>query len=785
MVFKNLSIRNKLFLSFATVSIIILAASFTLLFFQVKKNIEDRIRAELNKSNQTITDMVETAAMVSIKNHLRAIAEKNLEIVTHIYLESQQKGVSQAAAREQAARTLLSQTVGETGYIYCIDSSGKVVIHPRDGVRGTNVAGWAFIQEQIRRKKGYLEYNWKNPGEKKARPKAMYMSYFEPWDWIISVSSYKSEFSRLVTIKDFRDQVLGLTFGKTGYSYIFDTQGNTIIHPEVKGNFYDIRDVNQVDFVQEMIRKKNGYLTYHWKNPSEPVPREKFVAFSYIPEFDWIVASSSYTAEVFSPLSELRTSFIIILVLSVIITGFVAMAVSTSITRPLRQFIRRFEKGADGDLTSPMGHNWLNENRQDEIGKLSMSFNRFMERLDAYQNEIHSEIRNREHTEKKLEDLRSYLADIIDSMPSMIIGIDTAMAVTLWNKKAGDETGIDAETAMGSPIRDCLPRIGHHLARIKESLEANLSGQILKTPHASKEAGTRFETITVFPVSGGRGAVLRIDDVTETMRMEEILIQNEKMLSVGGLAAGMAHEINNPLAGVMQNASLLTNRLTDTAMPANIQAAEETGTTMAAIKAFMDAREIPQIILSITDSGTRMAEIVNNMLSFARKGDATFSTCDPVQLLDKTLDIAATDYDLKKHYDFKTIAIKKEYEEDVPFIACERGKIQQVLLNILNNGAQAMADHPGESVFILRLSHETQTEMLRIEIQDNGPGMAPDVKKRIFEPFFTTKPVGIGTGLGLSVSYFIITENHQGTMDVDSEPGKGTRFIIRLPLSPR
>lgn len=117
-------------------------------------------------------------------------------------------------------------------------------------------------------------------------------------------------------------------------------------------------------------------------------------------------------------------------------------------------------------------------------------------------------------------------------------------------------------------------------------------------------------------------------------------------------------------------------------------------------------------------------------------------------------------------------------------IPCEGGKIQQVLLNILRNGAQAMQDQDADDgytpCFILRLAKEKN--MLRIEIEDNGAGMDDAIQSRIFEPFFTTKPVGVGTGLGLSVSYFIITQNHGGTLDVVSSPGKGSTFIIRLPL---
>ncbi len=783
MVYNNLSIRYKLFLAFAAVAILVFAFGSTLLYFQVKHHLENRIREELSKSNQTITDMVETAATVSIKNHLRAIAEKNLEIIRQIHQDFLADKLTETQARKMAVGILLSQTVGDTGYIYCIDSLGIVEVHPREKVRGTSVAARDFVQTQIREKQGYLEYNWKNPGETHERAKALYMTYFEPWDWIISVSSYKSEFSRLVSIDDFKDRILGLTFGESGYSFIFDTQGNVIIHPEISGNFFQTKDVQGRLFIQQMIEQKKGYLTYYWQNPSEPDPREKFVAFSQIQTFDWIIASSSYTSEIFSPLSGIRTSFLGILALAVLITGLVSMIVSTSITRPLTKFIRRFEKGAQGDLVSR-----INEDRKDEIGKLSTSFNRFMDRLDAYRRNIRSEIENRKKTETELQTLRNYLVNTINAMPSMLIGVDEALRVTLWNEKAARETGISTANAHGTPVQELLPRIRRHIPQIIESLTTRENRQILKTPYIKEESDTRYETLTIFPLSEdtGQGAVIRIDDVTETLRLEETLIQNEKMLSVGGLAAGMAHEINNPLAGVIQNAGLLVNRLTDTQMPANIKAAEALGTSMEIITEFMKAREIPQIVSAIVDSGSRMAEIVNNMLSFARKGDSSFSTHDPVVLMDKTLDIAATDYDLKKHYDFKSIIIEKEYEPNLPFLPCEGGKIQQVLLNILNNGAQAMAENPAEktSRFIIRLSREKKADMIRMEIQDNGPGVDPGVRKRIFEPFFTTKPVGIGTGLGLSVSYFIITENHKGTLHVVSQPGKGSCFIIRLPLSP-
>ncbi|MBT3711883.1 MAG: histidine kinase, partial [Anaerolineae bacterium] len=227
--------------------------------------------------------------------------------------------------------------------------------------------------------------------------------------------------------------------------------------------------------------------------------------------------------------------------------------------------------------------------------------------------------------------------------------------------------------------------------------------------------------------------------------------------------------------------------LTNMELPANVHAAEKAGVTMDVIHAFMESRGIPRMIATINESGRRVAAIVDNMLSFAPNAETSATTLDMEELLNKAVELASTDYDLKRQYDFKVIEIIKEYGENLPFVPCEESKMQQVFLNILRNGAQAMHGVRKQAGarplrFILRLVHEKEAGVMRIEIEDNGPGMDESTSKRVFEPFFTTKPVDEGTGLGLSVSYFIITENQGGEMEVVSELGQGANFIIRLPL---
>lgn len=395
------------------------------------------------------------------------------------------------------------------------------------------------------------------------------------------------------------------------------------------------------------------------------------------------------------------------------------------------------------------------------------------------------EVQERKAAEKELNKLRSYLENIIHSMPSILVGVDVDGNITQWNREAAKVNGVTEEHALGQPMEKVLPFLSLEKDLLPTALE---SGQQQFRSHRRKQpdGNDRFEEITLYPLQGSseQGAVIRIDDVSERIRIEEMMIQSEKMLSVGGLAAGMAHEINNPLAGMMQTAEVLSRRLTED-LPANKKAAERIGVSMEEIRQFMEDRDIPKMLKRIRDSGSRAAEIVQNMLSFARKSTAGKSSTSLEELLEKTLELASSDYNLKKRYDFRQIDISRDYEENLPLVACEGAKVQQVLLNLFRNGAEAMHDAREENApkpaFILRTRYEKETGMVRMEISDNGPGIPEEVRKRVFEPFFTTKPTNQGTGLGLSVSYFIITQNHNGEMEVQSSPGEGTTFIIKLP----
>lgn len=396
---------------------------------------------------------------------------------------------------------------------------------------------------------------------------------------------------------------------------------------------------------------------------------------------------------------------------------------------------------------------------------------------------IYRDITERKQAEKDLRSLRNYLSNMVDSMPSILVGVDTEGRVNQWNLEAEKFTGVSKVSAHGRSLHKVLPEFAKEMKKVRLAIKKQETQKESKIPHTIN-GENRFSEVTVYPliISGIEGAVIRIDDITERTRIEEMMIQSEKMLSVGGLAAGMAHEINNPLAGILQNLQVMKLRLSKE-HDKNRQVASECGTSMDDIAAYMDKRNIYEMMDSIIESGKRAAKIVSNMLSISRKSDSQAVVNNLQHLLDETVEVASSDYDLKKKYDFRRIKITRDYDPRVPEIPCDGSKIQQVFLNILRNGAQAMAGRKEAGYsphIILRLKNEK--ERVRIEIEDNGPGMEEALCKRVFEPFFTTKEVGVGTGLGLSVSYFIITENHGGTMTLQSSPGKGAKFIIQLPI---
>jgi len=406
-------------------------------------------------------------------------------------------------------------------------------------------------------------------------------------------------------------------------------------------------------------------------------------------------------------------------------------------------------------------------------------------RIAEHSSEIQKQKKGRKIAEQQFDAIQNYLAKLIDSMPSVIIALDSDNIVLQWNMEAENMTGIDAESAIGYNLTDLYPMLDQKIIKAKSN--SGLLSQNL-TFRFEQEVNLSMRTLEVVVYSifsdqfENRGEVIRIDDLTEKLQIDETLVQTEKMLSLGGLAAGMAHEINNPLGAIMQSTQNIKRRLSND-LARNHQIAKQNDLSMKQIANFIEQQKIDTFLDGILASGKRAADIVGDMLSFAKPISHETSHVNLIEVLDAAVRLSAKDYNQKKQFDFRNIQIRKTYSHNIGQVYAQKNQLEQVFLNLLINAAQALATqattnaHP---LIELILRREGKTAV--IEVIDNGPGMDESVRKRAFEPFFTTKDEKTGTGLGLSVSYFIINEQLGGELSVESQPGKGCRFTIRLPL---
>ena len=260
------------------------------------------------------------------------------------------------------------------------------------------------------------------------------------------------------------------------------------------------------------------------------------------------------------------------------------------------------------------------------------------------------------------------------------------------------------------------------------------------------------------PSDGGAAQVQALlRDVSERRRLEarerginQELLQAEKLAALGQTISGVAHELNNPLATILTWSERLASRSVDAVTRRGIE--------------------------TILGESERAARIVRNLLTFARKRHSTRSTVDLNQVVRETLALRAYEQRLSNVRTIEALAA------GLPPLFADPHHLKQVLLNLLINAEQAMLAANGRGTLVIRTWHDAARDAVVLELNDDGPGMPPDVQSKIFDPFFTTKAVGKGTGLGLTVAYAIVQE-HGGQLGVRSEPGRGASFFLELPTS--
>jgi len=338
---------------------------------------------------------------------------------------------------------------------------------------------------------------------------------------------------------------------------------------------------------------------------------------------------------------------------------------------------------------------------------------------------------------------RAHLASLAESLTDGIALVDESLRLTSLNIAAKEQLA----ALLGRGVKE-----GDSLAEtpLADLARAALSSQKQSERRELPAGGRRYIVAMAAPLAGspeGSAAVLVLRDVTEERLMQERLLQSEKMVSVGQLVSGVAHELNNPLTGIMGFAQLLLQRDLDDTTKRDME--------------------------TIYAEAERAAKIVQNLLSFARRRRADKELVNLNVLLERVLELR--NYDLR----VKNIDLDLRLDPKLPETMVDADQIQQVFLNLIINAEQAVLSARGEGKLTVRTSK--QDGVVRIEFQDDGPGMEPETLRRIFDPFFTTKDTGEGTGLGLTISYGIIDE-HGGRIWAESQPNRGSTFIIELPI---
>jgi len=348
----------------------------------------------------------------------------------------------------------------------------------------------------------------------------------------------------------------------------------------------------------------------------------------------------------------------------------------------------------------------------------------------------------------QIERLKDFSENIVESLRIGVLTVDLEDRIESWNPQLEELLEIPRRNALGRKLAELLP--ADLVAEISSRAAADHVSGIYKF-RLNTSSGRRLTVnASIAPLVGKNGArlgrLILLDDITQRIRLEEQMVQTEKLTSLGLLAAGVAHEVNTPLAVISNYIQMLAKQV-----PAD------------------DPRQ--KTIERIVKQTFRASEIVNNLLNFSRTGAAEFVEVDMNSVLEETLTLV--------QHPLKTARVNviRNYKEHLPPVLGSITRLQQVFLNLFMNARDAM---PGGGMVEVRTA--AQNGSVEVEVTDTGMGIPPENLHRIFDPFFTTKASGRGTGLGLSVSYGIIKE-HAGKVDVRSTPGKGTSFRLEFPAA--
>ncbi len=448
---------------------------------------------------------------------------------------------------------------------------------------------------------------------------------------------------------------------------------------------------------------------------------------------------------------NMAATFIVIGLATILVILVVVKKMLITPVLALADFSRQVTRNKDYSLA-------ITTKSEDEIGTLYDSVTDMLREI-------------RDH-EGELQKTKGYLDGIIQSMPSMLVALDSEGTVTLWNQATETATGIAAGEILGRNLWESSTFLDGFEEAYREVLR---TGRPIHLDRYRLETGeTTFKNVSLYPLIGNEamGAVIRIDDVTELEKKEQLLRQAQKMESIGTLASGIAHDFNNILGVILGTVSLIEYKM---------ESGGEVGRA-----------ELQTHLGAIERSSRRAADMVKQLLALSRKKDVAFLPTDLNQVVRNVMAICRNTFD-------KVVELRATLAEGKAVVFGDALQMEQVLLNLCINAYHAMTmmkaeGEPMGGTIAVSLNkvwsdehfvrHHPEASLNRsywlLSVRDNGVGIPQSILPKIFDPFFTTKETGQGTGLGLAVAYGIIRQ-HSGFVDVYSSLNVGTTFNCYIP----
>lgn len=599
----------------------------------------------------------------------------------------------------------------------------------------------------------------------------------------------------VLPLKDLFIEVKLLAENSSGSLYVIDNKGVFLHHEStdvvLTGNTKVITTHPIIDEIfTSMIDQKAGFATY----TSQEI--KNYIAFSPIAAAHWSLGIYGSYDQIVSEIDRIAFINVMVTIIVLFIGAILLYFVVRSVVQPIEELTDIAKKIADGDkdIISSI-------QTSSEVGTLSSTINSMVEELRNHQskleqtvktrtialktsnNELHETIKELDLTNTALQETRqnleilvderteqlqkalNYIDNIIDSMPSILIGIDPKGVITHWNAEAERFTATAPKEATGKKLTDIVPHFAEIMDDVFTAIETR---QKINKPKQIRQDGndTIYESITIYPLvsNGIDGAVIRVDDISDRVVIEKSLHQSQKLDAIGLLAGGIAHDFNNMLSGILGAAQLLK-------LPSHN----------------LDQKGLNYIEL-IIKSVSRASDLTGKLLAFSRKSERKFTPINIHKVIDDAGDIFIRTFD-------KRIKIVVEKNAEYSTVIGDSSALQSAIMNIGINASHAMPEG-GE----IKLSTQNITlnasfcdaspfdikpgSFFDLAISDTGLGIPKNDIEKIFEPFFTTKESDKGTGLGLSAVYGTV-QDHNGAINVYSEKGRGTIFHIYIPCSER